>query len=612
MTPHRLRAPSTDGALLAEPPLGEAGAAAGREPRPPRPAGTTTSRAAGPAGSARWPGSRSWTGPAPTSPPRASSRPTGPSRRGPLIVTGHQPELFHPGVWVKNFAAAGARAGRRRRGAEPDRRQRHPQGRRRSASRTAATTAGCASVAVEFDDWAGEVPFEDLAVHDEGRFASFADRVREVLGGLVRRPADRRLLAAGAARPRRRTDRLGLRFAVARRALEASWGVRNCEVPLERGLRDRGVPLVRRAPAGPAAAVPGGPQRGAGPLPGAVRDPEPAPSRPGPGPSRGSGARPRSGSGGPRGPGAGRCWSASSPGRWSCGSRGEDEPLLELPLAPGPRGVLRRRAAARAAGPRGPAPDPGPDDHAVRPAACWATCSSTASAGRSTTSWATRSPGGFFGIEPPAYLTLSMTLWLGLDDRPGRRPERLARGRAGAPRPDVQPRPAPAPGRPPPRSGRWCEAKRRAIAAPGRDPARSALARFRRDPPAQRGPPGRGRGPARAAPDGERARLRRGPAAQRGGPQPRVRLRAPLAGAGCGRRWPGRCRGRSTRERRRGGKNPATSASSLRRSGSGAPRIGSMWRCRVAPRTGSERGPPGRRRRPSAMPAPRSSRWSHR
>ena len=25
---------------------------------------------------------------------------------GPIIVTGHQPELFHPGVWVKNFAAA--------------------------------------------------------------------------------------------------------------------------------------------------------------------------------------------------------------------------------------------------------------------------------------------------------------------------------------------------------------------------------------------------------------------------------------------------------------------------------------------------------------------------
>ena len=37
-------------------------------------------------------------------------------RRGPIVVTGHQPELFHPGVWVKNFAVAGlAAAGRRRR-----------------------------------------------------------------------------------------------------------------------------------------------------------------------------------------------------------------------------------------------------------------------------------------------------------------------------------------------------------------------------------------------------------------------------------------------------------------------------------------------------------------
>lgn len=31
----------------------------------------------------------------------------GSDHREPLIVTGHQPELFHSGVWVKNFAAAG-------------------------------------------------------------------------------------------------------------------------------------------------------------------------------------------------------------------------------------------------------------------------------------------------------------------------------------------------------------------------------------------------------------------------------------------------------------------------------------------------------------------------
>ena len=29
-----------------------------------------------------------------------------PSPEFPLVVTGHQPDLFHPGVWAKNFAAA--------------------------------------------------------------------------------------------------------------------------------------------------------------------------------------------------------------------------------------------------------------------------------------------------------------------------------------------------------------------------------------------------------------------------------------------------------------------------------------------------------------------------
>ena len=32
-------------------------------------------------------------------------------------------------------------------------------------------------------------------------------------------------------------------------------------------------------------------------------------------------------------------------GRWSCGSRGEDEPLARAPARPRPRGLLRRRAA---------------------------------------------------------------------------------------------------------------------------------------------------------------------------------------------------------------------------------------------------------------------------
>ena len=53
----------------------------------------------------------------------------------------------------------------------------------------------------------------------------------QVLGGSDRRPDPRRLLAAG--RPARgaTTGRLGLRLALARHEIEASWGVCNLEIP---------------------------------------------------------------------------------------------------------------------------------------------------------------------------------------------------------------------------------------------------------------------------------------------------------------------------------------------------------------------------------------------
>ena len=105
MNAHRLRAPSADGALLAEPPLAEAAALlaanadrlAALGPRLPGPA-----RLLAPPGGPR---ARCSSRPARSSPTPGSTCP-GARPADRLVVTGHQPELFHPGVWVKNFAAA--------------------------------------------------------------------------------------------------------------------------------------------------------------------------------------------------------------------------------------------------------------------------------------------------------------------------------------------------------------------------------------------------------------------------------------------------------------------------------------------------------------------------
>jgi hypothetical protein len=232
MEAHRHRAPSSDGALLAEPPLGEAPSALasnadrlehwdhdfqGRSARKLRPLVRQQVVAR-----AREYLRKSGLEPADAEGDQSTRR---------LVVTGHQPELYHPGVWVKNFAAAkiakdagvaaihlivdndipkspGIRVPRRVEGGQEITVER-----------------------VEFDRWHGDVPYEDLTVADELVFETFGQRVKERLDGLVKDPLIDDFWPR-ALEARQVTDRLGLRFAIARRAIESSWGVRNLEVPL--------------------------------------------------------------------------------------------------------------------------------------------------------------------------------------------------------------------------------------------------------------------------------------------------------------------------------------------------------------------------------------------
>jgi len=97
-----------------------------------------------------------------------------------VLVAGHQPELFHPGVWVKNFALHELA---RRTGATPLNLIVDNDLAKTTALRVPVLSGDPARVrlvSVPFDHWAGEVPYEERVVHDETLFASLPERVGEL------------------------------------------------------------------------------------------------------------------------------------------------------------------------------------------------------------------------------------------------------------------------------------------------------------------------------------------------------------------------------------------------------------------------------------------------
>jgi hypothetical protein len=222
------RAPAQDGAVVSRPPLSEAGALLERNRALLRTGPDLLGRP--------WPDLRRL---ARTEAVSAAAdyltrrgEPVPAAGADSLVLAGHQPELFHPGVWVKNFALQGMA---RRYGVTPlnlvvdnD-----------TVKATALRVPGRAAVEaprphallVPFDRWGGEAPYEERAVADPELFASFAERTMELLAGWGYAP----LLPAFWAevlRQRERGPLLGECFAGARRGLERAWGCHNLEVPL--------------------------------------------------------------------------------------------------------------------------------------------------------------------------------------------------------------------------------------------------------------------------------------------------------------------------------------------------------------------------------------------
>ena len=149
--------------------------------------------------------------------------------RSPIIVTGHQPELFHPGVWVKNFAV--------------DRIARHAGGlavhiiidndlcRTHSLSIPTGEVTRPQVVSERFDHFASPIPFETREVHDVELLRTFASRARQRISTLVSNPVVDTIWPSVVEAVHQGAG-LGHAMARGRHRLEQAWRLRSLEVPL--------------------------------------------------------------------------------------------------------------------------------------------------------------------------------------------------------------------------------------------------------------------------------------------------------------------------------------------------------------------------------------------
>jgi len=146
----------------------------------------------------------------------------------PFILSGHQPQLFHPGVWYKNFVLGGLA---RRLGGVGIHLLIDSDLCRSVSIRVPSGTADEPRVeAVPYDAPAAEVPYEERTIHDSATLASFAQRVVALIEPLVREPLVQSLWPLTLERSAAQMN-LGLRLAQGRHAYEQTWRNDTLEVP---------------------------------------------------------------------------------------------------------------------------------------------------------------------------------------------------------------------------------------------------------------------------------------------------------------------------------------------------------------------------------------------
>jgi hypothetical protein len=146
----------------------------------------------------------------------------------PLVLTGHQPEMFHPGVWLKNLAAAAlaSRGGGLALNLIID----DDACRSTSIRVPAGTQKSPRLESVEFDAPGEDVPWEERRILDEGCWHSFGDRVRRATSPLLSQRMVDRWWELAVERGKA-TGLVGASLAQARHLAELAWGRHSLELP---------------------------------------------------------------------------------------------------------------------------------------------------------------------------------------------------------------------------------------------------------------------------------------------------------------------------------------------------------------------------------------------
>ncbi|HUT89878.1 MAG TPA: hypothetical protein VMY37_10295 [Thermoguttaceae bacterium] len=146
----------------------------------------------------------------------------------PILLAGHQPQLFHPGVWLKNFAL-GALA--REHGGVGVNLLIDSDTLKTPGVRVPGGSVARPHVAEIAMDRAGAVaPYEERAILDRRLFRDFGRRATDEIASLVPDPVVRDYWPMVVERMDQ-TDSLGACLAQSRHQLEGRWGLNTLEIP---------------------------------------------------------------------------------------------------------------------------------------------------------------------------------------------------------------------------------------------------------------------------------------------------------------------------------------------------------------------------------------------